>query len=492
MKSLPPEIWGLVVNELGRSDQRTSLALSKLHHDFAVRSLFAHITIYFGQWMPDHITATTEELHFQEKITLDILRHIQLFPEFASLVKKISIQAYLHRGYGTIVRTEALIATLQALPNLRAFHWYGDSPELSADVLTALARSPPGPSLKKLHIPITMLTEAAISCLSAFSGLQELCTIDDCFYDPPLSHGRARALQIVVNAMSPTLTRIALGDGIFWGCSIQSMLALQELELLLPETTRGLSLVFQHCSSLRSLTLFPEEVDEPFSVLQAHPTALPELRALKYIHHFDIGGFENQHAEILARFIKNKKRLVSLDLEIEPAWDAEGASCDEPLLEAIRELPHLEVLGFYLTRSTWEPGDIQLFRDRLPRRLTALRVNVAFESQAGVFLQDWLGLIKDLSSLRYLHISDPTRTFDVRQQLLHDPGPPASLELLGYGPFVRWLVRGHASDDRRPTRPPCWPASKVRFRCAEDFGCAEWEWLLRWHGFGGIFGIRRD
>ncbi len=83
--------------------------------------------------------------------------------------------------------------------------------------------------------------------------------------------------------------------------------------------------------------------------------------------------------------------------------------------------------------------------------------------------------------MRYLHVLDRLRTLDQKQQLLEDP--PVSLELVGYGPFLRWLVRGNDDpDDDRLEYSPSWPLSKVKFRSADDFGCAEWEWLLRWHG----------
>ena len=83
--------------------------------------------------------------------------------------------------------------------------------------------------------------------------------------------------------------------------------------------------------------------------------------------------------------------------------------------------------------------------------------------------------------MRYFHIFDTFRRFDLKQQLLEDP--PASLQLVGYGPLLRWLVRDHDdSGGARPEYSPSWSTQKVQFRTADDFGCAEWEWLLRWHG----------
>ncbi|KAI1783471.1 hypothetical protein LXA43DRAFT_1102495 [Ganoderma leucocontextum] len=484
MKALPPEIWALIVKEIEREDQKTCLALSKLHHELSTRALFAHVNVHFGLWIVDPSVTWSEEtaaeLQLKNNVTWDILRHISLFPDFAKVVKKLIIRAYLPGvGWGEdIFHTRALIAALQALPNLRTFHWHGDSPRLSQDVLTALAQSS-GPSLKELHIPIT---KATAPCLSAFSGLHELRTVDVGWFDSSLDEGCARALQMAVDSMSRTLTRITIAGDVFWGCSIRSMLGLQELEVILPRTAGGLALVFRHCLSLRSLTLFPRALYELFSALQAEPTALPGLRALKFVYSSieDMPRFEYRHAQTLARFIENKKELASLDVEIDGPTDE--TPCDIPLLQAIAQLPRLEVLGFSLARSAWEPSDIQFFRERIPRAVTALRISVSVEqADNDVLLQEWFSLIKDLSSLRYLHIFDKFRTFDLKQQILEDP--PASLELLGYGPFVRWLVRDHNDlDDDRPKYSPCWPASKVQFRSVDDFGCATWEWLLRWHG----------
>ena len=71
-------------------------------HDLAISSLFSHITVYFGLW---HDYATMEwtdemeeEVHLKSNITWDILRHISLSPDFAQVVKKITVKSYLSHG----------------------------------------------------------------------------------------------------------------------------------------------------------------------------------------------------------------------------------------------------------------------------------------------------------------------------------------------------------------------------------------------------------
>ena len=77
---------------------------------------------------------------------------------------------------------------------------------------------------------------------------------------------------------------------------------------------------------------------------------------------------------------------------------------------------------------------------------------------------------------------------DFKQQLLEDP--PPSLELVGYGPHLRWLMRN--PDAEKPGElPRCysphWPFSKVTFRTVDDFsGEEDWEWLLRYRGFESL------
>ncbi|PIL26349.1 hypothetical protein GSI_12105 [Ganoderma sinense ZZ0214-1] len=480
MKSLPSELLVLIVDNLERKDQKTCRLLSKPLHDLSTRALFSHVKVYFGLWMVysriSQSSETVADLKRKNNITWEILQHISLSPKFATVVKEITVFAHLtvagHRLGEDIFHVRTLIAALHALPNLRAFRWHGHSPKLSQDVLAALAQSS-GSSLKQI-------TAANVRCLSAFNRLEELHTVDGDFYSGvPPEDERARALQMAIDGTVHTMRRLAVVGDAIWRCSIQSMANLQELEVVLPRTAEGLGLVFEHCRSLRSLTMFTRARDEFLSALQGNPNALPDLRALKFIYWSNQDVFGGHHAQSLAGFIENKRSLVSLDVEIRgQGYEA----CDKPLLEAIARLPHLEILGFTLVRSAWAPGDIQFFRERLPQRLRALRLSVCLD-QAGnvVFPREWCDLIKSLPSLRYLHVFDRLGTSDLHPQFLLYP--PPSLDLFGFGAFLRWIIRIRSDGQglHRWKYSPCWPLPKVKFRSAEDFGCAGWEWLLRWY-----------
>ena len=283
------------------------------------------------------------------------------------------------------------------------------------------------------------ITNATAPYLSAFSALQELRSVDvnwnrpqsvenapaflpdaeewPVFYVPglfspdsrALDEDSTRALQMAVDGMAHTLTRVTAAGDFLWGCSIRSMLGLQELEVVLPRTVGGLALVLRHCFLLRSLTLYPLAPDDVLSTFNADPGALPELRAFKFIY-CGIKGtsrFEYRHAQSLARFIENKRRLTSLDVDIDLRLPRDEGRFDEPILDAVAGLPHLEVLGFSLVRSAWGPGDIQFFRQRIPRSLTALRLSVSVDHPDNdILLHEWFELVRHNRPLSHLCIAD--------------------------------------------------------------------------------------
>ncbi len=56
-----------------------------------------------------------------------------------------------------------------------------------------------------------------------------------------------------------------------------------------------------------------------------------------------------------------------------------------------------------------------------------------------------------------------------------------SLELFGYNQDMRW-VSHEDSDAGTAELGEHWAHSRVQFRTRDDFGCEDWEWLLRHHG----------
>ncbi len=85
---------------------------------------------------------------------------------------------------------------------------------------------------------------------------------------------------------------------------------------------------------------------------------------------------------------------------------------------------------------------------------------------------------RGLRSCRFVHVSTGPDYLYVRelQNALLDH-PPPSVELVGFNEDIGWVEREPGTG--RVAYSECWPLSKVYYRTAEEFGCEEWEWLLK-------------
>lgn len=72
--------------------------------------------------------------------------------------------------------------------------------------------------------------------------------------------------------------------------------------------------------------------------------------------------------------------------------------------------------------------------------------------------------------------------FDLCELLLKDH-PPA-LKLVGHGSCLSSLERDPATGEA--AYGPVWDEETVGFRTVEDFGCEDWEWLLRSHDWASL------
>lgn len=91
--------------------------------------------------------------------------------------------------------------------------------------------------------------------------------------------------------------------------------------------------------------------------------------------------------------------------------------------------------------------------------------------------------ITGLGSLRYLHILSVygEERGDIEGVL--SGSPPPSLELFGYNQDMHWVSHGRSDASMvELSASERWPYSRVQFRTRDDFGCEDWEWLLRHHG----------
>ena len=237
------------------------------------------------------------------------------------------------------------------------------------------------------------LTQEAPASFPAFVRLREICIDDGPILEISADETVLRATQAALDTLSTSLDRIAVLGDLVWGCSVRSLLALQELEIILPDNIGGLSLVLRHCTSLRSLSLFPLQLDTVFSAFEECPTALPGLRAFKVIYHEE-AWLDCRHVDAYVRFLETKKKLRCLDMQISEIGQIHD---DEHLLEPLAALPALEVLGLSFMRSVWRPGDIDFFEDCIPLKITALRVSVNLgQADNEVFQKEWFDLVSQL------------------------------------------------------------------------------------------------
>lgn len=88
--------------------------------------------------------------------------------------------------------------------------------------------------------------------------------------------------------------------------------------------------------------------------------------------------------------------------------------------------------------------------------------------------------LHELRSCRFIHISSVSvysaYAGELKRALFVHP--PPSAELIGFNEDIRWVQREWGTG-RWLGYSESWPLSRVYNRTVEDFGCEEWEWLLR-------------
>ncbi|KAI0824389.1 hypothetical protein BC628DRAFT_1420126 [Trametes gibbosa] len=90
--------------------------------------------------------------------------------------------------------------------------------------------------------------------------------------------------------------------------------------------------------------------------------------------------------------------------------------------------------------------------------------------------------LKKRLSLGYVHVLDRTDNLDLRPLLLKDHSAP--MALLGYGTRLSGIERDTSTGEF--AFAPLWEDVTIGFRTVEDFGCRDWEWLLRNHDGLGL------
>ncbi|KAH9926649.1 uncharacterized protein BXZ73DRAFT_102905 [Epithele typhae] len=451
----------------------------------------AGLVIAFGLWSADGAQSKDVERHRLHLRTEEILWEIATRPTFACAIRAITVQAFIMLFSGAVFETQLLTRALRALSStLTTFRWFEheQSPMTVSEVLPAIAQSM-GPTLRELHLPLTCLTNPSLGAFTSLrrfeldigpdgdaSGYEEHV---DLIEDSDLELVR----QIVYRNRS-TLHHLVAPGALIWRLPSRVFEGLHTLDITSTTTVDGLHAVVGHCNSIRdfSLVLTGLHSDENLHTIAValRPHKLPLLVAFKIVFKDNCMPSTENHILLLteiASFLWDRKGLRRL--HIQPAYYSRpGEGATSPLILVMPTLPNLTTLGLEIG-CPLKLDRLILLETLIPPTVTALRLDCIFRNLHKPFQDRFLDIIRSRGRIRYLHIFDETYPeSELKDRLREDP--PPELELLGFGPFVRWrFPHPDPSVDSLPEWSPRWPPWKLRFRGARDFGNADWAWLMR-------------
>ncbi|KAH9910283.1 uncharacterized protein BXZ73DRAFT_109201 [Epithele typhae] len=489
-RDLPPEIWRLVLESLPLEDKRTCLFVSRPYYTIVVASLFRHITLHFGLWQPPHIERTSEDLSELVDLnnrTWELLYRISTTPSFATHVRKLNVHFYPEDNNFCIFELRQLEQAIHALaPSLCSVDWFGSPPPDHSSLLRSLAQDT-GATLQHLRLPIEVVSNNA---LVSFTNLRSLILHPDPDHLWDLYHAnliKESTVQSVCSAVSnnaPTLHHLSAVGDLVMMFPPRAFIDVNVLELTHTGILDGLALILRHCERLCDLALILRTI-MPSTVSGLSEALVPDT--LPFLESFRFNCAEEASVpavlEVISKFLAGRHILKRLDISPADVEDQfwSGLPPSQPILGMLHTLPSIKALalGFEAEITT---ETIEQLSSCVPMDINAFRIG-GFVVRDYLIENAFLSFVRCRTSLGYLHIFNPHPVgMDYKLQLLEDP-PPA-LELYGFGPYLRWLVPGPDGPDAYPPRQwtEHWPPRKVTFRTVEDFGRADWEWLLRHNG----------
>ncbi|KAM5539333.1 hypothetical protein V8D89_007024 [Ganoderma adspersum] len=492
---LPTETWIQVIRELPFHYQKSCLSISKFFHDIAVQYVFASINIRLGN-MRDFYLADEDRWcnwNADEKAEADaavnrsyeLLKHLtsssaQAAAGFVRAVKYVSVRAYFFPGESL---PDGLLDTLEealSVLRLREFAWYGCHPMPRSQVLETLSTGSRD-TMEEIVLPAELLDHIPVLPFTRLKSLSFLNRYGNCYQC--LGRGNSRCFRMgkTVTATLPSLRSLSIFGEALWKCKVQGLSVLTELTLALMDDVDPISAIITRCSRLQSLTILvgpAHSSDDLAAVLHAHPSALPRLTAFRmYFPAVEPGMMES-----VAAFLRTKPLLERFELG--HRWEACLLDAAEPMLETLAQLPRLRVLGLELSGGSardpaLRPSHLQHLARRIPPQVTALSLWVDARFPSTTREADWTQFFHGLRSCRFIHVSSAPdyRACGELQRALF-VHPPPSAELVGFNEDIRWVEREWGTG-RWMGYSESWPLSRVYNRTVEDFGCEEWEWLLR-------------
>ena len=231
-------------------------------------------------------------------------------------------------------------------------------------------------------------------CLSSFTQLQSL-VFTHRFMDlwPPMHSGGVPYLKTIheaIAANSATLRRLDVFGEVLWDCPPASFSNLHELAIVFPHTLDGLGLIFEHCRRLTGFTLCTENDGMDLAdVLKTHPDAFPNLTSFKLLSVFDL---PDEAVEEIAKFIKKRTLLRRVDVSTRTEGNVGDPLINLPILQALPELPRLEVLGLDVRPARLTAVHVKLLQQYIPQRVTALFLLLQAES-SDAKVADWRNFV---------------------------------------------------------------------------------------------------
>ncbi|KAH9926584.1 uncharacterized protein BXZ73DRAFT_102844 [Epithele typhae] len=482
-RDLPPEIWRLALEALPLEDKKTCLLVSRPYYTIVVASLFRHITLHFGLWQPPASEDLSELVDMNNR-TWELLYHISTTPSFARHVRSLSVHFYPEDNNFCIFELRQLGQAIHALaPSLCSVDWFGSPPPNHSSLLRSLAQDT-GATLQHLRLPIEVVSNDA---LVSFTNLRSLVLhpepdhLWDLYHTNLIQESSLQSVSSVVSTNAPTLHHLSAVGDLVMMFPPRAFIDVIVLELTHTGILDGLALILRHCERLCDLTPTPRAI-MPSTVSELSEALVPDT--LPFLESFRFNFTEEASLPpILSKFLAGRRILKRLDISPADVEDrsSTGLPPSQPILDILHTLPSIKALalGFEAEITT---ETIEQLSSCVPMDINAFRIGGSVVRD--YFIENaFLSFVRSRTSLGYLHIFNPHPVgMDYKLQLLEDP-PPA-LELYGFGPYLRWLVPGPDGPDAYPPRQwtEHWPPRKVTFRTVEDFGCADWEWLLRHNG----------
>ncbi|KZT64723.1 hypothetical protein DAEQUDRAFT_814778 [Daedalea quercina L-15889] len=471
LSRIPSELLIKVVENVPRDAARICLFINRLFHDAALPVVFGRVVLSFGAFelcrCPEEVKPRVrEQLRALEKNrtrrALEILERIAGDPAFASVVKALQIQVHYYQPLEDdedaeaiamikvvhSMRTGLLPAAISSLKNLRVFQWHCDHLSPTSHIIQQLVAS--CPSLERLEVPAFGMANLPVHLLRGVKSIRT--TWSD------------RALiQLACQSKDPAPM-------------LESLIT--DLELIFEHEyfPKDLLKILRHVPCLRSLEMACIQAidegpqDEIYKALQALPPGLPFFNSLAIAPSLE--RMTQAQLDTLCSFVKNRPRLRRFATRCFLA--PEDA---EPLFDALATLNKLEVLGLSLQCQDLPSKEwIRRLLKHIPAGLTALALGL---EQGFVNKDTFTELWSRLPALEFVHVSvRGAAAVLTPNQFIR--GASDNLRVVCFQD--RFYDVETVDQGLRVVMPP-WPSRKVRLRTEEDFGCKDWEWLMRYHPF---------